>query len=47
MFVESAQWTLYGAVNFVPIMIKNHSVKIIITLSISPDENNNVERVLI
>ena len=26
--VGSAQWTLYGAVSFVPTTIKNHMVKI-------------------
>ena len=40
--VGSAQWTLYGTVSFVPTTIKNHVVKIVITWSIRPDENNNI-----
>ena len=40
--VDSFQWTLHGAEDFLPTTMKNHMVKIIIIWSISPDENNNI-----
>ena len=40
--VGSAQWPLLLAEGFLPTTIKSHMVKIVITWSISPDENNNI-----
>ena len=39
---DSFQWTLHGAEDVLPPTIKSHMVKIVITWSISPDENNNI-----
>ena len=40
--VGSAQWTLHRAEGFLPTTIKSQAVKIVITWSIIPDENNNI-----
>ena len=45
--VGSAQWTLHWAEVFLPTTIKSHVVKIVITWSICPEENNNIRLVYI
>ena len=40
--VGSFQWTLHGTEGILLITIKSHVVKIVITWSIGPDENNNI-----
>ena len=40
--VDSSQWQLHWAEGFLPTTIKSHVVKIVITWSIRPDENNNI-----
>ena len=43
--VGSAQWTLHWAEGLWPTTIKSQVVKIVITWSIRPNENNNIELV--
>ena len=40
--IGSAQWKLHRVEGFLPTTIKSHVVKIVITWSIRPDENNNI-----
>ena len=45
--VGSAQWPLHRAEGFLPTTIKSHVVKIVITWSIGPDENNHIGVVIV